>query len=61
MECQAVSLSRDIPWGLDWLIGPIVNDLPRESLANTLLATRTALGRSGNGHPTRQSSLLEPR
>jgi hypothetical protein len=43
VECQAVSLSRGIPWGLGWLIGPIVNDLPRESLANTLIATRAAL------------------
>jgi hypothetical protein len=43
VECEAVSLSRAIPWGLGWLIGPIVNDLPRESLADTLAATRTAL------------------
>ncbi|MBE3123171.1 MAG: hypothetical protein IMZ65_00015 [Planctomycetes bacterium] len=43
VECQAVSLSRRIPWGLGWLIGPIVNDLPRESLAHTLAATRTGL------------------
>lgn len=40
IECQAVSLSRGIPWGLGWLIGPIVNDLPKESLENTLRATR---------------------
>jgi hypothetical protein len=43
VECQAVSLSRGIPWGFGWLIGPIVNDLPRESLEGTLTATRAAL------------------
>ncbi len=45
VECEAVSLSRSIPFGLGWLVGPVVNDLPRESLANTLLATRRALTR----------------
>lgn len=47
VECQAVSLSRSIPF---WaraitigLIGPIVNDLPRESLLGTLTATRDAV------------------
>lgn len=43
IECQAVSLTRDVPSGLGWLIEPIIRNLPRESLANTLKATRTAL------------------
>ena len=43
MECQAVSLTRDIPTGLGWLIDPIIRKLPKESLANTLKETRTAL------------------
>jgi hypothetical protein len=45
IECQAVSLSRGIPvkWLLGWLIGPIVNDLPKESLLNTLTATRAGV------------------
>lgn len=43
VECQAISLSRDIPWGLGWLIEPIVNDLPVESLERTLAATRAAV------------------
>ena len=43
VECQAVSLTRDIPPGLGWLINPIVGSLPRESLVNTLRATRDAL------------------
>jgi hypothetical protein len=43
MECEAVSLTRDIPPGLGWLITPIVRDLPRESLEFTLRATKRAL------------------
>ena len=43
MECQAVSLTRDIPTGLGWLIEPIIRDLPRESLMRTLEGTRQAL------------------
>jgi hypothetical protein len=43
MECEAVSLTRDIPAGLAWLIAPIIRQLPRESLINTLRKTREAL------------------
>lgn len=43
IECQAISLTRDIPTGLGWLIGPIVRELPKESLLRTLEGTRRAL------------------
>jgi hypothetical protein len=43
VECQSVSLTRNIPAGLGWLIGPYVQSVPRESLTFTLRATRTAL------------------
>ncbi|MDE3166571.1 MAG: hypothetical protein KGN36_12260 [Acidobacteriota bacterium] len=43
VECEAVSLTRDVPTGLGWLIEPIVRNLPKESLENTLRATRAAL------------------
>jgi hypothetical protein len=43
MECEAVSLTRDVPPGLGWLIKPIVGNLPREALEFTLRATRNAL------------------
>jgi hypothetical protein len=43
MECEAVSLTRDIPTGLNWLIEPIIRDLPKESLVKTLEATRRGL------------------
>jgi hypothetical protein len=44
-ECNTVSLSRDIPWGLRWMIGPFVKSLPRDALQETLQATRLALQR----------------
>lgn len=48
VECRAISLTRDVPFGLGWAIEPIIQKLPRESLINTLEATRQALhGRPG--------------
>jgi len=43
VECEAVSLSRGIPFGLGWMIEPIIRDLPEESLQKTLAGTRRAL------------------
>ncbi|MFH1018926.1 MAG: hypothetical protein V1798_12220 [Pseudomonadota bacterium] len=43
IECEAISLTRDVPTGFGWLVRPIIRSLPRESLAGTLEATRTAL------------------
>ena len=45
VECQAVSLTRDVPVGLGWIIEPIIRNLPKESLENTLRATRGALAK----------------
>ncbi len=43
VECRAISLTRDVPVGLGWVIEPIIQKLPKESLINTLEATRQAL------------------
>ena len=43
VECRAISLTRDVPLGLGWIIEPIIQKLPKESLINTLAATRQAL------------------
>jgi hypothetical protein len=45
LECEAISLTRDVPTGLGWLVMPIIRDLPKESLANTLRSTRGALAK----------------
>jgi hypothetical protein len=42
VQCEAISLTRDVPTGLRWLIGSFVENIPRESLQFTLRATRDA-------------------
>jgi hypothetical protein len=43
VQSEVVSLTRDIPAGLGWLIGPFVTSIPRETLTFTLDATRQAV------------------
>ena len=43
VQCEAMSLTRGIPFALGWLIGPFVTSIPRESLAFTLETTRKTL------------------
>jgi len=43
MQIESVSLTRSIPTGLGWAIGPFVQSVPRESLEFTLRATCNAL------------------
>jgi hypothetical protein len=43
VQCESVSLSRAIPSGLGWIVGPFVTSIPRESLEFTLSRMRTAL------------------
>jgi len=43
MQIESVSLTRAIPTGLRWAIGPFVESVPRESLEFTLRATSNAL------------------
>ena len=43
IEIESVSLSRSIPVGLGWAIGPFIESVPRDSLEFTLRATRDAL------------------
>ena len=53
VECESVSLTRDIPTGLGWLIRPLVTGIPRESLDHTLEATRRAASARTGGAPER--------
>ena len=43
LECRAISLTRDVPLGLGWIMQPIIQNLPKESLIKTLECTRQAL------------------
>ncbi|HEX7962140.1 MAG TPA: hypothetical protein VF493_19650 [Terriglobales bacterium] len=43
MQCEAISLTRDIPFGLGWLLRPLVTSIPRQSLNRTLGQTRAVI------------------
>jgi len=43
VECESISLSRSIPFGLSWLIKGYVESIPRESLENTLTSIRDGI------------------
>lgn len=43
LECRAISLSRDIPNGLGWIVRPIIATVPRDSLRTTVEEARNAL------------------
>lgn len=43
VQSEVASLTRNIPAGLGWLIGPFVTAIPKESLTFTLKATRKAV------------------
>jgi hypothetical protein len=43
VQSEAASLTRDIPAGLGWLVGPFVTSIPKETLVFTLAATRKAV------------------
>jgi len=49
-ECQSISLTRDIPTGLGWLVMPFVTSIPKESLEMTMGSTRAALAADKNGN-----------
>jgi hypothetical protein len=46
VQCESITLTRDIPFGFGWLVGPFVTSIPRESLAFTLGRIRQTLTRS---------------
>jgi len=43
LQVEAVSLTRSVPRGLGWAIGPYVESVPRESLEFTLRSAVKAL------------------
>jgi len=45
MQIESVTLTRSIPRGLGWVVGPFVESVPRESLEFTLRSTYNALRR----------------
>ena len=43
VQSEVVSLTRNLPAGLGWMIGPFVTSVPKESLTFTMEATRRAV------------------
>ena len=43
VQSEVASLTRNIPTGLGWMVGPFVTSIPKESLTFTLEATRKAV------------------
>ena len=46
VELESLTLSRDIPWALRLVAGPIVDRIARESVSRTLSSLRVGLGGS---------------
>jgi hypothetical protein len=46
IQCESLTLSRDVPFALGWIIRPFITQLPKESLAFTLGKARDALRRN---------------
>lgn len=51
VQSEVASLTRDIPTGLGWLVGPFVTSIPKETLAFTLEATRNAVESKARNDP----------
>jgi hypothetical protein len=49
VESETISLTRDIPAGLGWIVGPFIESIPKESLTFTLETTRGVLVSRSNG------------
>lgn len=43
LQCEAVSLTRDMPTGLGWLLKPLVTSIPKASLTRALGRTREVI------------------
>ncbi|HSL23599.1 MAG TPA: hypothetical protein VK886_18860 [Vicinamibacterales bacterium] len=43
VQCESITLSRDIPFGLGWIIRPFITEVPKDSLTFTLGRTRRQL------------------
>ena len=49
-RCEAISLSRDVPAGLGWMLQGFLESFPKESMVNTLRGTRAAVAGLQSNH-----------
>jgi len=53
IQCEAITLTRNVPFGLAWVVEPFISSIPKESLTSTMVETRRALSdstTSASGH-----------
>jgi hypothetical protein len=60
VQCESVTLTRDIPFLLKAFIEPFVTSVPRESLVGVLGHTRTAVERQRAAHPAGRDPANDP-
>ena len=54
IACESITLTRDIPFGMRALLGPVIHDVPGESLRKSLEQTRRAVVSLHRYCPVRQ-------
>lgn len=59
MQIEVIALSRNIPWGLGWLLRPFVIKLPRKTLTFTLVRTRASVKAAEDAQPSTSSTSKE--
>jgi hypothetical protein len=47
LQCEALSLTRDMPYGMGWLLKPLVTSIPKASLNRALGQTRKVVQEEG--------------
>jgi hypothetical protein len=45
IQCESLTLTRDVPFAIAWIVRPIVTQMPKESLTFTMAKARDALMR----------------
>ena len=50
VECRAISLSRDVPGFLAWMVRGFIDKFPKESMQNTLRGTKDAILKKVHSH-----------
>jgi hypothetical protein len=59
-ELEAIALSRNIPFELQWLVRPILQHMPRNSMVGTLSKTRQAVFTSDSSNAPELAKLASP-
>lgn len=44
-QCESITLTRDVPFGVGWIVKPFVTGIPRETIAFTLGQVRASLAK----------------